>query len=166
MKRPTRDQRTMTLYAALVAGLMLIASCGGGGGGGGGATTSTLTNAPVVTNFRIVALTAEKANTANRYQITATVTDPNNDLLGGQVEVNDGTKTLTIAISAGTLQGNTVGVILFTNPVPAGTYQLTFTVVDAAGNRSNVITFSLTITPEAAHPSGNDGILQQLLPAR
>jgi hypothetical protein len=120
----------------------------------------------MVTNFRIVALTPEKANTTIRHQITATVTDPDNDLMGGQVEVNDGTKTLTTPIDANSLQGSTIGVILVSNPVPAGTYQLTFDVVDAAGHKSNVINFVVMVNPEAARPGGRDGILQQLLPAR
>jgi hypothetical protein len=164
-------------WGGLVVGIALaIAGCGGGGGnggGGGGATSGPSSpSAPVLTNFQITALTPERANTQVRYRLTATATDPNGDLLGGHVELNDGTRTLTLTIDGGVLQGSTVAVVLVTNPVPAGKYSGTFSVVDAAGNRSNVIAFTVTINPQTPgipeEPAGSAArsLGDQLLPAR
>lgn len=120
-------------FLCLVVTLLMIASCGGGGGG---SSTTTSSHNPVITNFQIRPLTPEKANTEVRYSIIATVADPDNDLFGGRVELNDGAKTLTTPLDNTSLSGNTVSVILVTNPVPPGSYRGTFAVVDAAGNRS------------------------------
>jgi hypothetical protein len=165
MRQLWREQCPLMRYVILTFGLALVAGCGGSGGGGGTPTTASA-NAPVLTNFRIVALTPEKANTVIRYQITATATDPDNDLVGGQVELSDGTQTLTLPIDAGDLQGSTIGVILVTNPVPAGTYPGTFDLVDAAGHKSNVMSFAVTVNAQATRGGGSGRVLQQLLPAR
>ena len=71
----------MLRYANLVITVLVISSCGGGGGGGG--TTGPSANSPVVSNFQIRPLTAERTGITLAYRVTATVTDPNNDLVGG-----------------------------------------------------------------------------------
>ena len=164
MRPFTGARRATTAYVGLVLALLVTASCGGGGGSSSGTPTTTSASAPVVSNFQIRPLTPEKANTEVRYQITATVIDPNNDLMGGRVELSDGTRTLTLAIDATVLQGNTIGVILITNRVPAGRYTGSFAVVDAAGNRSDEITFAVNI--EALTPSSGGGFIDRLAPAR
>jgi hypothetical protein len=158
----------------VVAVALSIAGCGGGGngGGGGGAPTVPSASAPVLTNFQITPLTPERANTQIRYRLTATVTDPNGDLLGGHVDLNDGVKTLSLPIDGSVLQGSTIAVVLITNPVPAGRYTGTLSVVDAAGNRSNEATFTVTVNPlipaigEGRAGSASPGFLDQLTPGR
>jgi hypothetical protein len=166
MRQLWREQCPLMRYVILTLGLALVAGCGGSGGGGGGTPTTVSANAPVLANFRIVALNPEKANAVIRYQITVTVTDADNDVAGGQVELSDGTQTLALPIDAGDLQGNTIGVILVTNPVPAGTYPGTFDIVDAAGHKSNVIAFAITVNAQATRGDGSGRLLLQLLPAR
>jgi hypothetical protein len=152
----------MTLYrgGGKVFGIALVATAfaiGGCGGGGGGSSTGPSACDPCVTNFQITPLTPEKANTQVRYRMTANVNDPDGDLLGGKVEVSDAAKTLTTPIDASSLQGNTIAVVLVTNPVPPGSYSGTFDVIDAAGHRSNVIPFTLNITAQgrAEVPAGH-----------
>jgi hypothetical protein len=159
--------RAGSWWGMAVGVALSVAGCGGGGGGGGnaGGSTAVNTDAPVVTDFRITALTPERANTQIRYRITATVTDPSGDLLGGHVEVNDGARTLTLTIDGSVLRGSTVTVVFITNPVPPGPYSGTFSVVDAAGNRSNTVAFTVTVNPQvpgaAETPAG--GIRPPLL---
>jgi hypothetical protein len=156
-------------YLGLVAAMLVVAGCGGGGnGGGGGGTPTTSALAPIVTNFQIHPMTPERANTQVRYHITATVSDPDNDLLGGQVELGDGAKTLTLTIDGTVLRGTTVSIVLVTNPLPPGAYSGTFAVVDAAGHRSNEVGFVVNIAlgtmPE--HTKGTRGFIERLTPAR
>ena len=82
--------------------------------------------------------------------MTATVTDPNNDVLGGMAEARLVGTTIVVSatIDSGFLQGTQFAAILRVNPIPPGTYQLVFSIVDAAGNRSNEIPFFVTINPE------------------
>ena len=164
--------RTLTSSILLTA-LVIAAGCGGGGGHGGGPSGPSA-NAPVVTDFQIGALSPEKSFTQVAYAITATVTDPNNDLIGGWAEVKrPATGELVSApITADTFIGpNKLGLVLVTNPAPAGRYDLVFAVIDAAGNRSNEIAFFIVIQPEAPLrevPQGSTPgkIIDRLAPAR
>ena len=127
---------------------MIATGCKGGGGHGGSSGPSS---SPLVTDFQISALSPERSFREVQYLITATVTDPSNDLIGGRAEVKDVRtgQIVTATITADTFIGpNRIGLLLVTNPVPAGRYDAEFSVVDAAGNRSNVIAFFVTIQPE------------------
>ncbi len=139
--------RTM-LWLLPLAALVIATGCKGGGGHGG---TSGPSSSPLVTDFQISALSPERSFRQVQYLITATVTDPNNDLIGGRAEVKRPAtgETVSAPITADTFTGpNKIGLVLVTNPVPAGRYDLTFAVIDAAGNRSNEVSFFITILPE------------------
>ncbi len=162
--------RTLTI---LLAALVITAGCNGGGGHGGGPSGPS-TNAPVVTDFQIRAATPEKSFQPVTYVITATVTDPNNDLIGGRAEVKRPAtgETVSAPITATTFIGpNKLGLVLVINPVPAGRYDMTFAVTDAAGNRSNEVAFFITIQlelplreiPQGSTPSK---LMDRLAPAR
>jgi hypothetical protein len=106
--------------------------------------------------------------------ITATVTDPSNDLIGGRAEVKRPAtgETVSAPITADTFIGpSRIGLVLVTNPVPAGRYDLVFAVIDAAGNRSNETAFFVTIQPEVPLREVPQGptpskLIDRLTPAR
>ena len=155
-----------------LAALVIATGCKGGGGGGGGPAGPSA-NALVVSDLQIRPLTAEKAFTQVLYLITATVTDPNNDLIGGRVEIRDPAtgQIVSLTINGDVLVGNTISVLLVTNPVPPGRYDGILSVVDAAGNRSNEISFFVTIQPEVPLrevPQGStpSKLIDRLAPAR
>ena len=169
-----RIKIALTMFWLLpLAALVIAAGCKGGGGGGGGPAGPSA-NAPVVSNLQIRGLTAEKAFREVQYAITATVTDPNNDLIGGRAEVKRPAtgETVSATITADTFIGpDTIGLVLVINPVPAGRYDLVFAVTDAAGNRSNEIAFFITIQPqvplrEVPQGSTPSKLIDRLTPAR
>jgi hypothetical protein len=141
----TLPARTLVWYAGLAAALVVIASCNGNGGGGG--TTGTSANAPVVTNFQIRPLTPEVTGRTVEWMVTATVTDPNNDVLGGRAEmrVTATGQTIGATIDNTFLNGNRLAIVFFINDPPPGRIDLVASVVDAAGNRSNEIPLFVTI---------------------
>lgn len=161
------SRRAIALYAGLVIASLFITNCGGGGG------STAPSNAPVVSDFQILPLTPEKAFTVVLYWIWATVTDPNNDLFGGRVEIRDPVtgQIASVRIDGDILVSNTITVFLSTNPVSAGRYIGVFSVIDAAGNRSNEILFFVTIQPEIPQQEVPQGsaqgrIFDRLVPGR
>lgn len=163
-------QRTTIYYVGLVIALVIIANCNGGGGGG---TTGSSANAPVVSEFRIRALDPERAFRTVRYLITARVTDPNNDLIGGRAEFRVPTtgETESTTLDSTFLQGDRFAAVLPLNPVAPGRYEAVFSIVDAAGNRSNEIPFFVTVTAQVPRgrpevPRVTGPIIDRLRPAR
>jgi hypothetical protein len=154
--------RRTTLIGLGLAAAISLAACSKSGGGGN-AITGPSADAPVVSNFQVRALTPQLSGQTVEYLVTATVVDPNGDLLGGQVEarvVSTG-EVIGATIDAGFFDGQQfAGVLFFQNP-PGGHVELVFSVIDAAGHRSNEIPFAVDIamtelprTRPAGPPSG------------
>ena len=167
-----RTHRTAVLccIGLLVVGLV-VTGCGGGKKGGG--PTGPTAEAPMVSNLQVHPLDPEVSGKQVRYAITATVVDADNDLVGGRAEarVPATGETKSFTIEASDLSGNTLGALLVTNPLPPGRYDFTFSVIDAAGHRSNEVPFSITIRaaelPRGTVPVPTPGtFLDQLRPAK
>jgi hypothetical protein len=138
----------------LTAAVALALGLGACGGGGGGHATGPDPNAPVVTDLQVRALTPERANTVVRHQLTITVSDRDNDLVGGQVEVKEEANGHVVSAPITVAPANDrIFFEISSNPVPAGHYDLALSVIDAAGHRSNAVGFSITITPQV-RPDG------------
>lgn len=140
----------MSVVGALGAVLAGAVLAGGCGGKGGGSSTAVNVHAPVVTNLQVRARTPEKANQRIVWTITATVADPDGDVVGGQAEarlVQTG-QVVSAAIDPTFVRGDQFAAVLFVQSAPAGRADFIFSIVDAAGNRSNEIPFFVTIAAE------------------
>ena len=151
--------RTQTAMVLLV-GLVMSGFVAGCGGGKKGSPTEPTDNGPVVTNFQVRPLTSEQAGRRVEWLITATVVDPNNDLVGGRKEariVATG-QVIGAALDAEDLRGDMFAAVLFFENPPPGRIDLAFSIVDAAGHRSNEIPFSVNIAaallPRGTVPGG------------
>lgn len=100
---------------------------------------------PVVSDLQVPALTPAVSGRSVQWQLTARVTDRNNDVVGGTAEVSihevNGTRSqlpvdlASLTIVASDLRnGERFAAILILDNAPAGEIQLTLSVRDAAGN--------------------------------
>lgn len=122
---------------------------------------------PVVSNFRIRSLTPEVTDATVRWLISATATHPTPGLLGGRAEVAlvATGQTFGVEIRRGDLGPEVLRVELYLVDPPPGRNHGVFSVVDAAGERSNEIPFYVTIegTRVGATPGRIDGGLERAL---
>lgn len=145
-------RKTTLWYLGLVAILLVVASCDGGGSKRTPTGPTVNPDAPEQLNLEVRPLTAERTGTTVRYLITTALRDRNNDLVGGRAELRNmaSGQTLDFTITAADLAGDCAtqctlrGVLTLVNP-PPGRIDLVHTVIDAAGNRSNEISFFVTI---------------------
>ena len=153
--------------SVLLVMVLFIAGCGGGGGGGGSTTGPAVNpNAPVLSDFQVVALDPERANTRVRYAFGANFVDVPGDVFNGTCElstsvgpVSQPINVLLPGASPNATQGSVVCIFFFLVPSPTQVTG-TFTVVDRAGNRSNSFSFVLGISERRsgeAAPGGTGG---------
>ena len=103
-------------------------------------------DAPIISNLRLQPLTPEVSGRPGLYEVTATVTDPDGDLVGGRVEVRLVATGETAAFTIDApFPGDRLDTALLTDPLPPGRFDLVFTVTDAAGHRSNEVGVSIAI---------------------
>lgn len=155
----TRVPQHIRHLAGFVVLAVALGACGGGGGGG---PTGPDPNAPIITDLQIRALTPERANTRVHHLITLTVQDADNDLAGGRAEIRENATGHVVSATIDPPATNPLAFTLESNPVPAGHYNFEFTVIDAAGHRSNAVPFSITINPQVRQ----DGIPEMQRPGR
>jgi hypothetical protein len=145
--RPLLSRRLL-LLAALLA-LVSTARCGGGGGGGG---NTSATRAPAVSNLQVRATGNQAAGRPIPLNVTATVSDLDNNLVGGRGEIDRATAQKVIRaaqlasapISPSNLAGDQLNINLSVTGLPVGPNALVFRVIDALGNPSNDVPFTLT----------------------
>ena len=121
----------------------------------------------MVSNFRIRPPTPEVTDATVRWLISATVTHPGPGLLEGRAEVAlvATGQTFGVEIRRGGLVPEALRVELYLVDPPPGRNHGVFSVVDAAGERSNEIPFYVTIegTRVGATPGRIDGGLERAL---
>jgi len=133
----------MRRFLLILAGLFFLASCGGGGSSssGGGATDPSLT----LLNVTAVVQVGQSARVDFRYN------DSEGNISTVFIREQFNTKDVTSTFSAGALfiSGNS-GATFFTVSYPTtasrGQHNYEVWVTDAKGNRSNSLTFSITVT--------------------
>jgi uncharacterized membrane protein YgcG len=161
----------------LVVGLGILTSLAGCSSGDEGARASNpsgpsstltlpLTASGELLSFRIRPLTREVAGRTLRYQITATASDPDNDLIGGRAVVavpglpsrpiatapgsadaalTPGQILASVPIDQRVLSGTRLRVTVALSGVPLGRTDLEFFVIDASGTESNRVPFVIRV---------------------
>jgi hypothetical protein len=127
---------------------------------GGGSFSSP--DVPRISGLQVRALTSTVSGRTIRWRITARITDPNGDVIGGTAEVgvhhvNDNWvhvdfPELRMTIVESDLAGERYSAILVVDNAPAGEIGMTFGVRDAAGNVSfgSTTSFHLRISGRTA----------------
>ncbi len=102
---------------------------------------------PAISDFHIRPLTPEQSGIAVRWSITATVTDVNNDIVGGRAEIRVvGTgEEFTLPIRKQDLVGGALAAVFSLVDPPGGRIDAVFSVLDVTSERSREIPFYLTI---------------------
>lgn len=145
--------------AGLVTVVLFMVACGGGGKSSGPSA-----GAPEQLSFELSPLTPERTGLTVRYLGTATVRDRDNDLVGGCSEMKflDSGERASFTLTAENLRGDCTvqctfrGILSFENPSP-GRIDMTHTVIDAAGRRSNELAFSVNISAAEQRQDGVPG---------
>lgn len=158
--------RAVAVVALVVAGLGLLGGCGGKGSGGGPAGPNV--HAPTVTDLQVRAATAEKAGQRIVWVVRATVTDPEGDVLGGQAEarIEQTGQVVSATIDANFLHGAQFACTLSVENPPPGRIDVVFSIVDAAGNRSNEVAFFVNVAAEALRGTAPGPTRMELVPVR
>ncbi len=139
---------------------LTLAGCGKGHGGGDGATTGPTANAPAVSSFQIPAAHPRGERPVGGVPHQRDRGRPGRDAAGGRAEVRVVTtgQVTGKAIEPSDLRGSAFSVVLFFESPPPGRLDLSFSIVDAGGHRSNEIPFAVTFaaaeTPHGAAPGG------------
>jgi len=161
-----RRVRAVVGLAVVAAGLGLLGGCGGKSGGGNPAATNV--HAPTVTNLQVRPATAEKAGQRIVWVLAATVTDPDGDVLGGRAEakIQQTGQVVSATIDPSFLQGTQFACTLSVENPPPGRIDVVFSIVDAAGNRSNEVPFFVGVSAEAVRGTAPGPTRVELGPAR
>lgn len=144
-----RAGHAVGLGVSLLLSLGILVGCNGDDDGSDFFTAPTA-DSPTVSNLRVRALSPEVSGVPITYRVTATVTDPNDDVVGGRAEffdLEDEETIVSAGIGPGNLSGSSLTIQVVAPPTEAGQFGIAFAVVDAAGNRSNPLFFTVTIAP-------------------
>jgi hypothetical protein len=133
----------MKRFLLILWGFLFLVSCGGGGGSssGGGATDPSLTLLNVTASVPV----GQSARVEFRYN------DSEGNITTVYIREQFNTKDVTSNFSAGDFMisgtsGNTYFTISYPTVASLGQHAYEVWVIDAKGNRSNTLTFTITVT--------------------